>query len=294
MKRRLAVFAMLGFMLLFAYDLFFLETPKKLQIDSSPPTGAPLDAAVQEKGVRYDPQSHSVKGTFNLYLRAVDDRDFHSVAFSPAYAGMREWLAIISKERRLGGAAAQQVGDCQLQLSEEMAKGNPVSSATFECKETVISSDSGGKEIWYPFDSYRIVMAPVACINTLDGACGKSSQAQLAVISSFSVLIGDQNLTGKLVRDSAKPDTYVLTLKRRFFVRMVSVTSLLLSLAFLIYLLAAGDPKDLVLKSLGFFGTLWGLRVLIVPAAISIFPTAVDFAILTIFCVLFIMVLGKL
>jgi len=289
MRKRLITFLLVGFVLLVVYDLVFQERPRKLQIDGSPLSGAQLDAKLQVKGAKYDLQSHSVKGIFNLYVRAVDDRNIDSVAFSPADTGSREWLAVISRKGKLE-EASQRLGDCQLQLSEELEKGKPVSSATFECKEMVMSNDSGAQEIWYPFDSYQVVMAPQACINSLDGTCGKSSKAQLAPISSFSVVIADSSLIGEVNRDLAKTDSYVLTLKRRFFVRMVSLIFLGVSVVFLIYLGVAGDPKDLVPKSLGFFGTLWALRALIVPSAVTIFPTAVDFSILIIFCVLFLVV----
>lgn len=78
---------------------------------------------------------------------------------------------------------------------------------------------------------------------------------------------------------------------------MVSVIFLLLSIGYLWVGLAgdkAGDKKNLMIEALGFFGALWGLRALIVPSSITIFPTIVDFAILFLFCVLFMLVLRRL
>jgi hypothetical protein len=267
------------------------DWPKKLQIDASPASGSQINADLQVSGTKYDFQSHSVKGVFGLYLKAIDNRNIHDVAFSATDTGTRDWQ---TAERNGAPATARQAGECQLQSSEEDEKGKPVSSATFDCKEAVMASGSGAEEIWYPFDSYRATIAPMACINSKNGACGKASKAQPVFISSLNVVIGDQNLIGELSKDSTKDDNYLLRLRRRFFVRMVSVIFLILSIVFLIYLDVAGDPKDLLPKSLGFFGALWGLRALIVPASVTIFPTIIDYSILIIFCVLFVLVVLKL
>jgi hypothetical protein len=157
----------------------------------------------------------------------------------------------------------------------------------------MVLGGSGTNEILYPFDSYPLRLAPVICVNSSDGACVPASNAQAVRINSVAVLIADQNLIGDIQRDS-KPNSYLLTFKRRVFVRTVSVLFLILSLVFLAYLAIAGDPTDLLPKSLGFFGTLWGLRALIVPSAVTIFPTAVDFSILAIFGILFLLVCRKL
>src|SRR2546425_1901091 len=114
MKKKQITLALVAFGLLVLYGLICQEPPRKLQIDSSPPQGAQVNARLQAKGVRYDLQSHSVLGMFNLYIRAADDRDIDNVAFSPTSAGSREWLAIVAKTGKLE-AATHQVGDCQLQ-----------------------------------------------------------------------------------------------------------------------------------------------------------------------------------
>jgi hypothetical protein len=60
-----------------------------------------------------------------------------------------------------------------------------------------------------------------------------------------------------------------------------------LSIVFLYYLLRISDAKDLMGKALGFFGALWALRSLLVPSSIKIFPTVIEYVILTEFCILF-------
>jgi len=284
------IVVIVAFVVLITIDFVWWERPKNLRVDNGPDTGGQVTAQVELKSLIYDLPSHSFKATTTLYLKAVDDRNIDNVAFSLVDAGSREWLAV---EKKRTADAAVQAGDCQLQLSEELDKNRPVSSASLECKDTVLATSSGTEEIWYPFDSYPLQIAPAICINSSDGACGQSSKAQTVLICSVGVVIADQNLIGRLQKGS-RPDSYVLILKRRVFVRIVSSVFLFLSLVFLFYLAVAGDPNDLLPKSLGFFGTLWGLRALIAPSAVTIFPTVVDFSILTIFCILFILVLGKL
>jgi hypothetical protein len=66
-----------------------------------------------------------------------------------------------------------------------------------------------------------------------------------------------------------------------------------LSVVFLWSLILVGDPKDLLAKSLGFFGALWGLRALLLPTSVKVFPTLVDYVILTEFCVLFLIIVSR-
>ena len=85
--------------------------------------------------------------------------------------------------------------------------------------------------------------------------------------------------------------TFVL--RRPFFVRWVSIWIGAFLVLFLIYLAQLSDPKDLIIKSAGYFGTMWAFRQLVVPPAISIFPTAIDYWILVLFGILFIVVISR-
>lgn len=169
--------------------------------------------------------------------------------------------------------------------------GKPVSAVTFDCADVMLTDRVAAKEIWYPFDSYEVLLFPRACVNNSGGACTTHDNAS---IDTFEAIVADQNFVGVLTASESAQGAYTLVLSRKFFVRMVSVIFLVFSLIFLVYLVAAGDPKDLLPKSLGFFATLWGLRSLIVPSSVSVFPTIVDYCILTIFCLLFLLVFMKL
>src|SRR5438270_8440334 len=107
----------------------FKDWPKKLQIDTSPTSGSQVNAELQVSRTKYDLQSHSVKGVFSLYLKAIDNRNIHDVFFFQAEDGIRDWQ---TAERSGAPVAAQQAGECQLQGSEEDEKGKPISSATFD------------------------------------------------------------------------------------------------------------------------------------------------------------------
>ncbi len=101
-----------------------------------------------------------------------------------------------------------------------------------------------------------------------------------------------------LIKDSEpnfilREDSGRYFLARRPFIRIVSVIFFFLSLAFLRYLIQLGNPKDLLAQSLGFFGALWGLRSLLLPATVSVFPTVIDYVILSEFCLLFIVIISK-
>jgi hypothetical protein len=169
--------------------------------------------------------------------------------------------------------------------------GKPVSAATFDCSDVMLTDRVSAKEIWYPFDSYEVLLFPRACVNNSGGACIPPDNAS---IDTFEAIVADQNFVGVVAASESTPGEYKLVLSRKFFVRMVSIIFLVFSLIFLVYLVVAGDPKDLLPKSLGFFATLWGLRSLIVPSSVSVFPTIVDYCILTIFCLLFLLVFMKL
>lgn len=207
--------ALVVFVVLVVYDIFWQERPRELRFTAPQPTSAQLDSRLQITSVTYDLQSHSVKGTMSLFVEAKDDRNIDNVAFSPSDSGWREWLTAGSKQAKREDAG-ETAGNCQLQLSEELEKGKSIASATLECKDIALAKGAGTEEIWYPFDTYHVAIAPSACINSIDGSCGKLSQAQAASLTSVGVSIGDQNLVGDLTKDSSSPDSYVLTLRRRF------------------------------------------------------------------------------
>lgn len=289
----LTVIGALAFVCAIGYDAVVEEPQESLQTQVTSPLPCEVNGELSVTGIRYDLQSHSVSGTVNLYVKRKNDKDIDSVALSIADTGIREWRAASNKEGPLQRATQQENG-CKLQLSEEDEGEKRVSAATLECKNVEMLGGSGANEIWYPFDSYRISTSPQACINSSTGACYTGSKGVGVSIKSLTFTIADPNLKGELSVDPAHPGVYHLILKRRSFTHLVSIIFLGFSIIFLIYLGFSGDRNDLLPKSLGFFGALWALRALIVPASVTIFPTSVDFAIFTIFGLLFLLVAFRL
>jgi len=280
--RKLITAGLLAVILLFIYDFFFKEFPSPLIVQSSETSQSTYHGKLQLLNVKYDLQAHKIKTDIRLELGATNNAPINSVSFSPIERGNkqgRSWLL----------SAAQ---DCKMETFDRSEGGSkPVSVATFDCPDLMLTDRVSAQEIWYPFDSYEMPIYPRACVNNSGGACtGKDNTA----IDAFEAIVADQNFVGVLDNNKSTPGGYTLTLSRKFFVRMVCVIFLVFSLIFLIYLVTAGDVKDLLPKSLGFFATLWGLRNLIVPSSITVFPTIVDYCILTIFCLLFLLVFMKL
>lgn len=83
------------------------------------------------------------------------------------------------------------------------------------------------------------------------------------------------------------------SLKRKPFLRIASLIFLGIGIAFVFYLVGLNRQDELnefMKGSLGFFGTLWGLRAILVPETIKVFPTLVDYVILGAFCCVFFLV----
>jgi len=280
--KKLIVAALCLTILLFIYDFVFKEFPPPLVINGSGTSRSPFRGKLQLSSVKYDLASHRIKTDIRLDLSATSDTPIKSLSFSPLEQGDhqgRSWLLSAAK-------------DCEMKTFDRSSGGGkPVSAATFDCADVMLTDRVSAKEIWYPFDSYEVLLFPRACVNNSGGACTTQDNAS---VDTFEAVVADQNFVGVLAASESAPGVYRLVLSRKFFVRMVSVIFLVFSLIFLIYLVTAGDPKDLLPKSLGFFATLWGLRSLIVPSSVSVFPTIVDYCILTIFCLLFLLVFMKL
>jgi hypothetical protein len=135
-------------------------------------------------------------------------------------------------------------------------------------------------EIWYPFDRFSFPIDFRGWVN---------QDAEGDPNLGFERLVINDSEPNFILREES--DRYLLV--RRPFIRIVSVAFLVLSLAFFVYLIRLGSPKDLLVQSLGFFGALWGLRSLLLPATVNVFPTVVDYVILTEFCLLFMVIISK-
>ena len=81
--------------------------------------------------------------------------------------------------------------------------------------------------------------------------------------------------------------------------RLMSLVFLVVALLFFVFLFSppgghsSANVNDLLARSLGFIGALWGIRALIVPSTVTIFPTLVDYSVLTIFSFVFLIIIFR-
>jgi hypothetical protein len=156
------------------------------------------------------------------------------------------------------------------------------------CGEQTLGHPLGAGERAYPFDRYRVSLFPGGCVNLRGEACVQSRQN-----------IGFTEVTATAAHAALLPaleegDGVLLQLARRSFIQHLALVLAAMSVVFFGLLTRVGEPKELFAKSLGFYGTLWALRSLIVPSSVSAFPTYVDYFVLTLFALAFAFVLYQL
>ena len=277
--------AFLFVMLLLIYDLGWKEFQQGVHVHRDALQKTDFEGALALTSLRYDTVSHSVRTSVTFQLKAVGAEDINNVSFTlNDNTNPTHWL--FSDSRNPGRS------DCPVSNSYEYLNANKTHSSgvVLDCHELSLPVSSSRREILYPFDSYSVNLNPRACANNAAGPCiGKSDNASVV---DLDFNLADPNLIADATVDPGTTEV-VLHLGRRLFVRIVSLVFLILSVAFLGYLVRLTDAKDLLQKSIGFFATLWGLRVLIVPPSITVFPTIVDYCILTLFCGLFLLIILK-
>jgi hypothetical protein len=276
------VLALIVVLALLTYDLTFKEFLGELTIERPAAATALFHGQLMLTRVKYDAASRTIRALLRVEVNAMGDDDINSIALTPAPgSGSTKWLLSETK-------------DCQTESTGETADqtGKLHSVALYNCNEVTLNALRVSRDIWYPFDSYEVSLSPQGCINNPAGAC--LTEPENLSITTIQVALEDTNLMADTENEGSQSGAVHLVFHRRFFVRLVSIVFLILSILFLAYLISTGDPADLLPKSLGYFAALWGLRSLIVPSSLNIFPTIVDYFILSQFCVLFLLVLLRL
>jgi hypothetical protein len=156
----------------------------------------------------------------------------------------------------------------------------------FACGTVPLGHPTGPGERAYPFDGYAVRLAPSGCVD--ENECLESKinlafhtvTARAAHPALLPVLQDDGGLA--------------LVLARRPFIKHLALVLAVMATMFFALLTRVGEPRDLFAKSLGFYGTLWALRTLLVPATVSAFPTYVDYFVLTLFGLVFAVMLHRL
>jgi len=165
--------------------------------------------------------------------------------------------------------------------------GKPLMTSKIQFESIRFRAAEDVTEGFYPFDKPTFKLSFMGCVNDGADVCAPGNQL---LFKTVEIELADLDFIIDGDRAGLSAKSVIFSLKRKLFIRGVSLLFLLISLLFLGYLFRLSEPNDLMTKSLGFFGTLWGLRALLVPATVKVFPTAVDYAILGAFCVLFILI----
>lgn len=169
-------------------------------------------------------------------------------------------------------------------------KGPKLSRARTET-EVSLRPLSPAKQVLFPFDKEKYELAPIICINDATGAClvdsssytSRRSRQRPALRTAKNTMVDYSILTWS----RSSTSTATLLLSRDRFLRIVVLYFLLVSCGFVWYLLNYSVDRDMITKAFGVLLALWGVRNIVVPKSITIFPTAVDYGVLVLFAVIF-------
>lgn len=154
--------------------------------------------------------------------------------------------------------------------------------------------------LYYPFDVLILRLQPEGCVNDHVGACIRKDGSTLMNLRIKSVSfetteeLRNQDPNFVLQARTTSDGSIEVVAARKPFVRILSLYCLALSATFFYYLFGITQADKLLPNALGFLAALWGLRELIVPKEVEIFPTIVDYVILIFFGILFALVVSKL
>jgi len=239
-------------------------------------TATSFDLSARLKSVHYDEDARAIRTSVEITVSgARPEPEIGDLGFSLVRNGdgTTDWMRS-SRCTREDGEIVN-------------APGAPaVPFAMLSCGEILLPTGDVIRERLYPFDSYTVVLRPRGCVNQND-----CSSMNNATFRSVEIEVADRRIVPSgwtLDRD------VIFALRRPLVIRVVSVLFLVIAVLFLFYIWKITDIKELFGSSIGFFATLWGLRELIVPDSVTVFPTAVDYAVLALYTILFSIVLYQL
>jgi hypothetical protein len=270
------LFVILSGALLVTFAVDFLFWERRHDVEKELAVGGPgrdFVANVTVFNLAFDDRTESVTATTTVDVRPrKKDGDIRSL-----YYGYQSEPGGISSNVV---PCTEQMKGCFTAYEDVPKSDGPhIKTAMVRLAQLPILLTQDRPEIWYPFDRYSFRFDFLGWVNTDKGEANVS----------FEKLTMRDSESNFILREDS--DRYFLV--RRPFIRIVSIVFFLLSIAFLAYLRRVGDPKELLPQSLGFFGALWGLRSILLPASVNVFPTLVDYVILIEFCFLFLIIVSK-
>jgi hypothetical protein len=281
-RRTIAAAVLVGLVALFGFDLLFLESSPSGEYVLAQCCGA-LDAEITLKDTHFDPVSRSIRADLDVQVFSVKDIAFQHLSIAVRTTGQEDSPRIPYLQ------TANELDHCSLIAGydyKDPARPHK-SSGSFLCTDVVIAAPVSDTEVWYPFDRYAAPLQFHACVNSTD-ACGAPVANPVRVVR----VRAEPPRTHVIATVASAGDQAVnVTLQRRWFLRIVSVVFFVIVIVFVGYLVLATDPRDTMTKSLGIFAGLWGLRSMVVPSSISVFPTIVEGVVMTMICIVFALVL---
>jgi hypothetical protein len=270
--RIVGVAALSGLVWLLVHDLY-VARPRSSQAIDLPRSPRDYQAVLQMSGVSFDQDRLMLTAT--IAGRAW--RPWRQQSKDAATI----WVSIGADLRALA---------CDAAWGEEELVAAKHDLVTFTCGAVSVSAVVLADEVFYPFDAYRITLRPRICIDYgVDRGC--TSQDRNVTVGRVELAVSDRTLEISPTIHDHDADRFHLSVRRRNFLRVVTGTFGVLATVFLFILSRLGKPEELVKGALGYFGTLWGLKALIVPSTVRVFPNVVDYTIFALFIVLFVILL---
>lgn len=273
---------LIAFLIVLVGDGFFFERNSPLERNfPDDGTARNFNGNLVLSNLTYDRQTKSTVARVGLEISATQpDLEIQRVAFSyqENSDGSKDWTICHQ-------------GDSCLSAYKDVqgTTGKLVTSARIQLDSIHLQGKEDWSEILYPFDKSTYELSLLGCVNDSVEDCTNGHLS----FRTLRIELADPDfvLEGGGADLSAKSTFF--SLKRKFFLRLVSVIFFVIAIVFFVHLFRLSAPDELMTQSLGFFGTLWGLRAVLVPGTIKVFPTLVDYVVLGAFCLLFALVVAR-
>lgn len=241
---------------------------------------ADASVAVTFKDVAIDRLRPLARGTFEITIdSARPNSRITQMAFSPATVlGLR-------------GVGREWTHGDQCHWAE-YTDARDHSSVVAECAGSLVLT-TDWPELFFPFDGHRLSLNPVVCIEPKADECTRDGAN--AVIRTVTIELGEAEYVVP-IHPATDGSALIWSLRRKPFLRVAAVVLASSALVYLILLVGNAEREgmqDLFTRSFGFLGVLWGLRTILVPSSIRIFPTLVDLFVIVTFLVVFMFVLWR-
>jgi hypothetical protein len=176
------------------------------------------------------------------------------------------------------------------------SEGRDVSGSTVLAHITHVFCDvdvaiEASSALIYPFDTAHIAISPDGCADLDDCPGGGGLHFRKVVVALSDGLLQDENFA---IGHRVDAGGITLQVRRHLFLRTMTVYVFVIVIVFLAQLIKLQTARELLPSSLGLLAAMWGLRELLIPSSVRVFPTLVDYAVLLGFGVVFLLLSFRL